>query len=291
VKEHVEIITGDIRDPAVVGRAVQGVDCVCHLAAVNGTRHFYERPAYVLDVGVKGMVNVLDACIRADIGDLLVASSSEVYQSPPLLPTPEEVPLVVPNPHNPRYSYGGSKIIAELMALHYGKAYFRRVIIVRPHNVFGPDMGWDHVIPQFATRLQEAKAKSPGAEIAFPIQGSGQQSRAFIYVEDFTAGLQLVLDQGKHLNIYHIGSREEISIGDLAQRVARCMGLRVHIVPGPAAEGETERRCPDISKLERLGFRPRFTLEQGLPPTVAWYVAHPAPASGKPKAPDVYLGA
>ena len=78
VKSDVEIITASVRDAEAVQRAVRGVDSVCHLAVVNGTENFYKRPAHVLDVGVKGIVNVLDACIRASVGELLLASSSEV---------------------------------------------------------------------------------------------------------------------------------------------------------------------------------------------------------------------
>lgn len=274
-RQDVEIVNGDIRDADVVARAVRGVDSVCHLAFVNGTRFFYEKPAYVLDVGVKGMVNVLEACIRAGVGELILASSSEVYQTPPYVPTDEVAPLSIPDPLNPRYSYAGGKIISELMAINYGREYFQRVLIFRPHNVFGPNMGWEHVIPQFVTRLMELKAKSNGQEVEFPIQGSGEQTRAFIYIEDFIAGLMVVIERGEHLNIYNIGTTEELKIADVAQRVAACMGLNIRVVPGPEAAGGTPRRCPDIRKLQRLGFRPRFTFDEALPPAVQWYIEHP----------------
>ena len=96
------------------------------------------------------MISVLDACRHHGIRELVLASSSEVYQTPPGIPTPENVPLSVPDPLNPRYSYGGGKIICELMAINYGRQGFDRVLIFRPHNVYGPDMGWEHVLPQFA---------------------------------------------------------------------------------------------------------------------------------------------
>jgi len=276
-QRDVQIIPGDMRDPAIVYRAIRGVDSVCHLAFVNGTRYFYEKPAYVLDVGVKGMVNVLDACIRVGVGELILASSSEVYQTPPYVPTGEAVPLSVPDPYNPRYSYGGGKIISELMAIHYGREYFKRVLIFRPHNVFGPNMGWDHVIPQFVVRLLQLKAEATGQEIPFSIQGKGDQTRAFIYIEDFIAGLMLVIHSGSHLNTYNIGTTAEIAIRDVADQIAHCMGLSIRIVPGPEAAGGTLRRCPDISKLCKLGFQPRFTLDEVLPLTVQWYMEHPEP--------------
>ncbi len=135
VAKDVEFIGGDVRDAAAVAGAVRGVDEVHHLAFVNGTEFFYSQPDLVLDVGVKGMVNVIDACRAANVRNLVLASSSEVYQSPPQVPTDESAPLIVPDPTNPRYSYGGGKIISELMALNYGRKHFDRVLIFRPHNV------------------------------------------------------------------------------------------------------------------------------------------------------------
>src|SRR5215218_821288 len=147
--------------------AVRGIDEVHHLAFVNGTEFFYSAPELVLDVGVKGMINVIDACRAAGVGRLVLASSSEVYQTPPRVPTDETVPLVVPDPANPRYSYGGGKIISELMAINYGRRHFDRVLIFRPHNVYGPDMGFEHVIPQFVLRLKRAMAQCKTGAVPF----------------------------------------------------------------------------------------------------------------------------
>ena len=159
VEADVEFVAGDIRDPAAVDAAMRGIDEVHHLAFVNGTAKFYSAPELVLDVGVKGMVNVIDACRHWNVGRLVLASSSEVYQTPPQVPTDERAPLVVPDPTNARYSYGGGKIISELMAINYGRKFFDRVLIFRPHNVYGPDMGFEHVIPQFTLRLKRAMAR------------------------------------------------------------------------------------------------------------------------------------
>ena len=161
VKNDIEFIGGDVRDAAAVERAVRGMDEVHHLAFVNGTEFFYSAPELVLDVGVKGMINVIDACRAANVRNLVLASSSEVYQTPPQVPTDESAPLLVPDPTNPRYSYGGGKIISELMAINYGRKLFDRVLIFRPHNVYGPDMGFEHVVPQFALRLKKAARAAP----------------------------------------------------------------------------------------------------------------------------------
>lgn len=268
VADRVRMVRGDVRDPKDVLKAAEGVQGVVHLAYVNGTSNFYERPEVVLEIGVKGMVNVLDACLERGIKELVLASSSEVYQTPPRVPTDEEVPLVVPDPLNPRYSYGGGKIISELMALHYGRKHFERVLIFRPHNVFGADMGWDHVIPQFALRMADLQGPGPHP---FPIQGDGTETRSFICIEDFAEGWMTLLEKGSHLGIYHIGTQEEVAIMDLAKKVAAVLGKRIEVKPGPLREGGTLRRCPDIGKLKALGFTPRSGLDEALGPVVRWY--------------------
>lgn len=269
--DQVEIITGDIRDPAIVREAVAGVDCVCHLAYINGTQFFYEKPDIVLEVAVKGMMNVLDACMAEGVKNLILASSSEVYQLPPVVPTDETVPLIVPDVLNPRYSYGGGKIISELLLVNYGRKHFSRAIIFRPHNVYGPDMGWEHVIPQFAMRMKKMFAETRGT-IDFPIQGTGEETRAFIYIDDFIEALIRVIEKGEHLNIYHIGTSQEVTIGKLAEMTAGCFNREIRIVPGRLLQGSTPRRCPDVSKISALGFVPQTDLASGLPRTVDWYI-------------------
>ena len=274
VEGEFEMIEGDIRDPAAVARAARGCDAVAHLAYINGTEFFYKKPELVLDVGVRGMLAVLDACRSHCIGDLILASSSEVYQSPRQVPTDETAPLVVPDVLNPRYSYGGGKIACELLAMNYGRTGFERVTIFRPHNVYGPDMGWEHVLPQFALRAAELARIYPEGALPFPILGDGQQTRAFVHIDDFTDGLSLVIEKGEHLGIYHIGNPEEVTMADLARRVCGHLGRDAMLQPSAAPAGETRRRCPDISKLRSLGFSPRVPLAAGLGSLVDWYVTH-----------------
>jgi len=271
LKRDIEFVSGDIRDAAAVQRAAQGVDSVMHLAYVNGTKFFYTLPDLVLDVGVRGMVNVLDACLKNNIGELVLASSSEVYQTPAQVPTDEAASLLVPDPLNPRYSYGGGKIICELMAINYGREHFDRVLIFRPHNVYGPDMGWEHVLPEFAVRMKQLAEQSKSNHFDFPIQGSGRETRAFVYVDDFVDGVVKVEERGEHLNIYHIGTTEEKSISDIARLVADALGYTVNLVPGPLAKGGTLRRCPDITKVSTLGYKPKISLKEGIRQTVRWY--------------------
>ncbi|OGO28998.1 MAG: NAD-dependent dehydratase [Chloroflexi bacterium RBG_16_52_11] len=268
----IELVEADIRDSDAVIRAARGVDSVLHLAFVNGTEFFYKQPETVLDVGVRGMINVLDACRTHHVPELVLASSSEVYQTPPSIPTDESVPLMIPDVLNPRYSYAGGKLISELMAINYGRTGFDRVMIFRPHNVYGPDMGWEHVLPQFVLRMLDSIAPQPSGSLRFGIQGDGTQTRAFVQIEDFVDGIMCMLSHGEHLNIYHIGNPEEISIREVAVQVARFFGREIEIVCGPEAPGGTPRRCPDISKLGRLGYQPQISFEKGLPSLAQWYV-------------------
>src|SRR3954447_2640211 len=274
VERDIEFISGDVRDADAVSRACEGMDEVHHLAFVNGTEFFYSRPELVLDVGVRGMINVIDACREHGIGRLVLASSSEVYQTPPRVPTDESVPLSIPDPLNPRYSYGGGKLISELMAINFGRKYFDRVLIFRPHNVYGPDMGFEHVIPQFALRLKRAMAQHKSGTVPFEMQGDGRQTRSFCHVDDLVQGVMVMRDKGEHLGIYHVGTTEEVTIGEVARRIAAHAGREIKFVSRPAPAGGTDRRCPDIGKLAKLGYAPQVPLDQGLRPTVEWYWAN-----------------
>lgn len=272
VRDHVEFIAADVRDADAVRDAARGVDSLCHLASVNGTEWFYSKPETVLEVGVKGIVNTIDACLEHDVPEFVLASSSEVYQTPPSVPTDETAPLCVPDPLNPRYSYGGGKIISELMALNYGRRHLERVLVFRPHNVYGPDMGREHVIPQFILRAGALTAERPDGAIRFPIQGDGSQTRAFVHIDDFTDGLAIVLEMGAHLNVYHVGGDSEVTIRRLAELIFSHLGRECEIVSGALPEGSPQRRRPDIRKLRALGYRPRVTLRDGLAGTIDWYL-------------------
>src|SRR5262245_59025287 len=217
------------------------------------------------------MVNVIDACRKHGIGKLVLASSSEVYQTPLQIPTDETAALTIPDPLNPRYSYGGGKLISELMAINFGRKHFDRVLIFRPHNVYGPDMGWEHVIPQLAVRLHASARLRPSGTLKFEIQGTGTETRSFCFIDDLVAGVMVMREKGEHLGIYHVGATEEVSIAELARRIAGTCGRTIELVTGKAMPGGTARRCPDISKLAGLGYKPRVPLSEGLRPTLDWY--------------------
>jgi len=269
VEKDIEFIESDIRDRQVVLDAAKDVDEVFHLAYINGTKYFYSHPELILDIGVKGIINVLDACIQNNVRKLYLASSSEVYQTPIEVPTTEDVKLVVPDPMNPRYSYGGGKIISELMAINYGRKYFDKVVIFRPHNVYGEWMGWEHVIPELCVKIN--KLKQDEDVIDFQIQGSGNETRAFIYINDFIDGVMLLRERGEHLKTYNIGTQEEVTVKRLVELIAEYNNKKIHIIPCELRAGGTIRRCPDISKISSLGFKPKVSLSKGLKSVVDWY--------------------
>ena len=245
-------------------------DCVIHMAAINGTKNFYERPDEVLDTSIRGMIHVLNWCQNSHIPELLFVSSSEVYQDAPIIPTPEDIPLVVPDLFNPRYSYGGGKIAAELLAVHCGQ-FLKKMMIARPHNIYGPDMGMDHVIPQLIEKFLGSFDDFWGP-VQIGIQGTGKESRSFCYIDDFVSGLLTVLDKGENRNVYHIGNEEEKTTNELVWELGKVFGVSAcSYLEQPLQKGSPSRRCPDNSKLKALGWEPKISLEEGLRKTVQWY--------------------
>jgi len=258
IRKKIRFIKGDIRNKESLNRALKNTDAVIHLAYINGTKYFYSKPVLILDVAVKGILNIIEACIKNKVKELYLASSSEVYQTPNKIPTDELEALKIPDIFNPRYSYGGGKILSELMGIHYGKKYFKKLVIFRPHNVYGPDMGREHVIPEFINRFKTLKKRK------FKIQGTGNEIRSFIYIEDFIEAFNLILKRGKHLNIYNIGTSEKIKIKDLAYKLSRIFKKKIIIKKMALAKGGTKIRVPSINKIKRFGFKPKFNLNKGL---------------------------
>ena len=258
IKGKIKFIKGDIRNKKTLNKALKNTDAVIHLAYVNGTKYFYSKPVLVLDIAIKGIMNVIDGCIKNKVKELYLASSSEVYQTPNKIPTDENEPLKIPNIFNPRYSYGGGKILTELVGIHYGKKYFKKLIIFRPHNVYGPNMGNEHVIPEFINKFRLLRKKK------FEIQGTGNEIRSFIYIEDFLTAFNIILSKGKHLNIYNIGTSEKTKIKNLAYTLSKILNKKIILRNTTLKKGSTKIRVPNINKIRNLGFKPKFNLKKGL---------------------------
>ena len=258
IKKKITFIKGDIRNKKDLKKAIKNTDAVVHLAYINGTKYFYSKPDLVLDIAVKGIINVIDLCIENKIKELYLASSSEVYQTPNKIPTDESESLKIPDILNPRYSYGGGKILTELMGINYGKKFYKKLIIFRPHNVFGPNMGQEHVIPEFISRFKYLKGRK------FKIQGTGNEIRSFIYIKDFIRAFDLVLTKGRHLNIYNIGTNERIKIKNLAYKMSNIFKKKINLYKTSLTKGSTKIRVPNIKKIKKLGFKPRYSLDKAL---------------------------
>ena len=257
--KKIKFVKGDIRDYKKLKSIKSNFDTVIHLAYVNGTKFFYKKPLEILDIATNGMLNILKFSKEKKVKNFYLASSSEVYQNPIRFPTDEREMLKIPNIHNPRYSYGGGKIFSELYGIHFAKKYFKKFIIFRPHNVYGKDMGNDHVIPEFINRFKKIRNKKN-----FLIYGTGNEIRSFIHINDFVNGFDKLFKRGKNQEIYNIGTSEKVKISQLAQTIANILKKQITFSRTKLLKGSPSKRCPDIKKIKKLGFKQKISLREGL---------------------------
>lgn len=272
-RKNTALINADITKPESFDLLEGDFDYIYHLAAINGTENFYNIPDQVLRVGILGILNILEWFSEKKKGKLLFTSSSETYagtlrllkENFPL-PTPEEIPLTVDDASNVRWSYGASKILSEVAIHSYAKSRgMDRFSIIRYHNIYGPRMGDEHVIPQFIERIVNN-------ENPFKIYG-GEETRTFCYIDDAVRATQIVMESEEtNQKTIHIGrSDNEIKIIDLAKKIFEIAGSNPDIQVLDALAGSVKRRCPDTTKLNNLGFKPEVSLEEGLKKTYEWY--------------------
>lgn len=256
--------SADLTDAAAWAHLPHGWDQIYLLAAVVGVRNVEANPARVVRVNALTALHLLD-WVRPN-ERIFFASTSEVYaggvdSGAVAVPTAESVPVTVADVTAPRFAYAISKLLGEAAFVHSGGA-----VIGRFHNVYGPRMGADHVIPEMALRAMtgETPFRVPGAD----------QYRAFCYVDDAVeAMLRLMATPAASGQIVHIGNdTEQTNIGDLAKLVLRVTGADRPLRALPAPAGSVARRCPDLGKLRRLtGYEPEVPLEEGVRRTVDWY--------------------
>ena len=278
---NVKLVEADLTQEESWAAIGIGYEHVYHLVGINGTKLFYEIPHEVLRIGVSTTMNALD-WFRTKNGvrdaKILYTSSNEAYASgleafgslP--FPTPETVPLVISDTYNPRWSYGGQKLIGELFFINYAKAYGFRMCIVRPHNFYGPRAGYDHVIPNTVAKIT-AKTEP------YPIPGS-DETRSFCYIDDAVEAMQAVMDsKNTDSGTYHIGTDVETSIQELIEKMFDLMRWHPRKVDAEQGlEGSVKRRLPDVSKIERdTGWKAKIGLDEGLRRTIEWYLKYPKP--------------
>jgi UDP-glucose 4-epimerase/UDP-glucuronate decarboxylase len=267
----ISFLSADLTDPRSYDLLGKGFDEVYHLAAMIGVRHVLRQPDEVIRVNALSTLYLLEWFTRGGGDRLLFSSTSEAYAwtqkfSALPIPTPEDVPLSLTDLENPRSSYAGSKIFGELAVRQYGALHAKPHAIVRYHNVYGPRMGYDHVIPEIYQR-------AVGGENPLAVW-SINHTRAFCYVLDAVEGTIAALRQCTAPGaVFNLGSdQEEITIGELAQRILSISGIDTVIEPREPNNDPVVRRCPDISRArELLGYVPRYSLNRGLKATIDWY--------------------
>jgi nucleoside-diphosphate-sugar epimerase len=255
---------GDIRDARSVSAAAAGCDAIVHAAYAPVRAPSRE----IMDVAVSGTLSVLRACEDHGIRGLVLVSS----------PLASEVTGGYPSEEA---AYGTGKLAAEAMAAAWARAGVPpRLVISRPFNVYGPGGGYDHVIPQFITRIARLDREQPRGVILFPVRGSPDTVRSFCYITD--CGSQLaelawgVTAGPPRAVLCDTGVNDGRTIASVAYEIARCFGRQIEIraVPGTALPG---RRVP------ARNIPPSVVFAAGLARTVAWYRKHEeaADAAGK----------
>ncbi len=266
---QVKVISGDLTAAATWTALPQGWDQIYLLAAVVGVRNVEQDPDRVVRVNTLTALHLLDWVSPGE--QVFFASTSEVYAGgvdagivP--VPTPEDVPLMISDISAPRFAYAVSKLLGEAAFLHAARAKGIGCVIGRFHNVYGPRMGTDHVIPEMS--LRALRGDDP-----FLVRGADQY-RAFCYVDDAVeAMVRLMSTPAATGEIVHIGDdTTETRIDELAKIVLRVAGAVPAIQTAPAPPGSVARRCPDLEKLRRLtGYEPMVPLEEGVRRTFDWY--------------------
>ncbi len=270
-RRNVDFVQLDLTEREEWTRLEDRYDVVYHLAAINGTRFFYEIPDRVMYVNLQCTLNLVQWLKNASVGKVLFASTSELYAGASdagllKFPTTEESPILFTDPKNPRWSYAASKFVGELLVIHSKKTNPFRWSVVRYHNIYGPKMGFEHVIPEFYMRLSHNPEK-------LEIIGANNQ-RCFCYIDDAVRATVAVAETGKtDFEILNVGNnKEEVTIRELGRRICDLLKIHPNIIERQAPLGSTLRRVPDLEKLRKLtGFEATVALDEGLSRTISWY--------------------
>lgn len=267
---HVQSMDLDLNDPASVNNLPDDVDAIYHMAALNGTQNFYERPFEVVRCCTLPTLNLLAK--YGPLGRLkrfVYAGTSESYATTVTrfgwpVPTAEDVPLGIDDVFNPRWSYAASKMHGEIATITGCNQYKIDFTVIRYHNAYGPRMGDKHVIPDFYARAREGRFELYGYE----------DTRSFIYVDDAVqATLALGETDTAVGQVVNVGGTRELTMLELGELMMKVAGLKGEITRHPSPKGSVKRRCPDVSKLSALtGFAEKWSLEKGLEETSAFYL-------------------
>lgn len=261
-----------IENRHVLTELVDEADVIFHLAAAVGVRLIIESPVHTIETNVNGTQLVLEAACKKR-KPVFCASTSEVYGKNANVPFTEDADLVLGATTKARWSYAASKAVEEFLALSYWKEKRQPVVIGRLFNTVGPRQTgrYGMVLPNF---VQQALDGRP-----ITVFGNGSQSRCFCYVQDTVEALVRLMSTDRAVGeVVNVGSREEVTIGDLARLVKEQTGSNspIKIVPyeeayEPGFE-DMIRRVPSIEKLGRLtGFLPRTPLPEIIKRVVSYF--------------------
>lgn len=236
-----------------------------HLASPASPPAYQQRPVATLRVNAEGTYRVLEAARRSD-ARVLLTSTSEVYGDPAVHPQPEAYWGHV-NPIGPRSCYDEGKRFAEALAVAYRREYGLDVRIARVFNTYGPRMDPKdgRVVSNFIVQTLQGRPLT--------IYGTGSQTRSFCFVSDLIRGLRLLMRARTGVvTPMNLGNPEEFTVRELAERVGRAVGTRVHLSFRPLPEDDPRQRSPDIRLAQRaLRWSPRVPLDQGLRMTAAYF--------------------
>ncbi|MFQ6015075.1 MAG: NAD-dependent epimerase/dehydratase family protein [Anaerolineae bacterium] len=247
---------GDVTDIPKLWTLLKGVECVFHLAARVSVPESVLYPVEYNQVNVGGTVSLMTAARDARVKRVVLASSGAVYGEQEAQPIPETAAV------RPQTPYAVSKVASEYYVLALGALCGIEVVILRVFNAYGPgqQLPASHapVIPQFLKQ-----AVGGGSLVVF---GGGEQTRDFVYIGDVVEALAAAATAEKvDRTIINVGSGQEVSINELTERVEQVTGQSIHRLDSQAQSGGVSRLVADISLArEKLGFRPRVDLDQGL---------------------------
>lgn len=266
--EHLEnnpnfkFVEGSILDEKLVDKLVDDADIVFHLAAAVGVDLIVKRPLESLTTNIKGSEVILEAAHRYR-KKVLITSTSEIYGKNVNGPLKEEDDRILGSPLKSRWSYSTAKAIDEILAYIYYKEKGLPVIIVRLFNTVGPRQtgAYGMVIPRFITQALDGKD--------ITVYGDGRQSRCFLHVKDAVGAITKLTGSKEALGeVFNIGSQEEITIKELAERIIKITKSSSKIVYIPYDKAyeqgfeDMQRRVPDIAKINKLvGFKPTVNLD------------------------------
>jgi NAD dependent epimerase/dehydratase len=260
-RKEIRTVSGEIRELETVRKVTKDAEVVFHLAALVGIPYSYVHPNEVVEVNTIGTLNILTAVKDWGVRKVVVTSTSEVYG------TAITVPIDEKHPKQPQSPYAASKIAADAIALSFYHAFELPVAIVRPFNTFGPRQSDRAIIP---TLISQALTKRV-IEV-----GNTKPTRDFTFVTDTVEGFIKVAESEKSVGEeMNLGSGREISVGDLAEKIAALCGRDVQIQPSKErfrpAKSEVERLLGDATKARKLlGWQPQKDFEQGLKLTIEW---------------------